>query len=338
MKPDSSSNSAGSASTPVSSHDDLSLVGDKRPAGSGPVVERNQNAVRVLVEDPMSLATRLISGVARLRLVVGRRIELASLGPDFHRTRLVHTEGTLNLVQPVGSPSGHFSAGIGCERKPPGLGAAGIEVRMEPARLGLAAPGVPVERLRRGNFRQGAVPGAGIVVTDDLFYLAETALAQKAAGDVVLHETPLLGPNLADPLVLPCRLDHLAAFGDGEAHRFLAVNVLARLAGVDERQRMPMVRRGDDHRVDLFQVEHLAVVGEGVGNLQLRGTFFARSKYRSLVARISASFGTPKSCPPRRPTPIYPIPTLSFAPGEPSDAITWRGTKREPLRRPTPHF
>ena len=70
-------------------------------------------------------------------------------------------------------------------------------------------------------------------------------------------------PTATILLVLPRGLDHRLALGDVVADRLLDVHVLARLAGVDRRQGVPVVGRGDDHGVDVLGVEHLAVVAHG---------------------------------------------------------------------------
>src|SRR5262249_19430986 len=81
------------------------------------------------------------------------------------------------------------------------------------------------------------------------------------AGDlaVVLGGT-VLGADLHDPLVLPRRLHNGAALADVVRQRLLYVDVLARLAGQDRGNGVPVVRRGDDHRVHVLAVEHLAEV------------------------------------------------------------------------------
>jgi hypothetical protein len=67
--------------------------------------------------------------------------------------------------------------------------------------------------------------------------------------------------NLRDAARFRCHLDHLAAFGNGEAERLFDVDILARPASCDALQSMPMVRRRDHDGVDVFVLEKLAIVG-----------------------------------------------------------------------------
>ena len=67
-------------------------------------------------------------------------------------------------------------------------------------------------------------------------------------------------PVWHDPVVLAGGLDHPPAFADVVADRLLDVDVLARLAGPDRGQGVPVVRRGDRDGVDVLVVEDLAEV------------------------------------------------------------------------------
>ena len=129
--------------------------------------------------------------------------------------------------------------------------------------VGRAAPEVVVDRLRdrlRAGDLADALPRL-VVEPVGVEDLAEIALAD------VLERLGEAGPlaravrGLDDPLVLAGRLDHLAAFEDVVGRGLLDVHVLARLAGPDRRQRVPVVGRGDDDRVDVLVVEQLAQVG-----------------------------------------------------------------------------
>ena len=81
-----------------------------------------------------------------------------------------------------------------------------------------------------------------------------------------------LGADLHAFLVLARGIEELLAFPEREAERFFDVHVLAGLHRPDPAQAVPVVRRGDDHRVDFGIVEHLARVGEGLGGIE---RFFA---------------------------------------------------------------
>ena len=76
---------------------------------------------------------------------------------------------------------------------------------------------------------------------------------------------PLLGADRHDLVVLPRGGDHRLALGDVVADGLLAVDVLAGHHGVDRRQGVPVVGRGDDDGVDVLAVEQLAIVLDGLG-------------------------------------------------------------------------
>ena len=60
---------------------------------------------------------------------------------------------------------------------------------------------------------------------------------------------------LDDALIFVRRLDQLTALVNVVRAGLLDIHVLARLAGPDGGQRVPVVGRGDGHRVDLFVIE-----------------------------------------------------------------------------------
>ena len=94
---------------------------------------------------------------------------------------------------------------------------------------------------------------------------AEVDRAQLPVGNVFLGALGIgraaaLVAGLDDPLVLSRGLDQFAAFPAVVAQRRLDVNVLARLAGPNRRQAVPMVGRGDHHGVDRLVVQRLAEI------------------------------------------------------------------------------
>ena len=103
---------------------------------------------------------------------------------------------------------------------------------------------------------------------------------ELAAGNVVprrrrIRATPILEAHLHDARILPRGLDHLASFPDGHRRVLLDVNVLARLAGPDGGQRVPVFRRGDDHGVHLLVVE-----GDPHVSNALRGALLQVGQFR----------------------------------------------------------
>ena len=69
-----------------------------------------------------------------------------------------------------------------------------------------------------------------------------------------------MGTDLDDPVVLPRRLDHGPPLRDRHRQGLLDVHVLAGPARLDHLDRMPVVRRGDHHRVDVLPFEDGAEV------------------------------------------------------------------------------
>ena len=76
-----------------------------------------------------------------------------------------------------------------------------------------------------------------------------------------------LSADLDDALVLPRRRQHGLALGHIHADRFLHINIRPGFDGGDHRQRMPMVRRADEHDVQVLFLEHLPVVVVGARRL-----------------------------------------------------------------------
>jgi hypothetical protein len=71
-----------------------------------------------------------------------------------------------------------------------------------------------------------------------------------------------LAAHLEDPFVPVGGGDDFDPFVDGEGHRLLDVDVLAGREGVERHLPVPVVRRGDEHGVDVLVVEQAAVVGD----------------------------------------------------------------------------
>src|SRR5262249_36468943 len=91
-------------------------------------------------------------------------------------------------------------------------------------------------------------------------HLAKFARTDKLGSAQDVRSAAALRPGLDDALVLARRLDHAPALDDVVRDRLLDVDVLAGLAGPDRRQRVPVVRRRDDERVNVLLFEDLADV------------------------------------------------------------------------------
>jgi len=142
-------------------------------------------------------------------------------------------------------------------------------VRLLPRR---AEPNVEVQ-FRRRVFRLGepdaATRLAGVAVGDQ-----QLAVLAAGHGRDLLVPTAVaaaLGAVLDDALVLRRGLDQLAALEDVMAARLLHVDVFAGLAGPNGDQRMPVVGRGDRHRVEFLVVQGLADVLDALGRVAATG-------------------------------------------------------------------
>ncbi len=91
--------------------------------------------------------------------------------------------------------------------------------------------------------------------------------------------------------MLQRRVDHGAPLADGIRQRLLDEHVLARLAGMDRRQRVPVVRRGHHHRIQFFPLEQLAEVVELLGLLSLRLFDESRGAVEVRLIQIAHSHG-----------------------------------------------
>ena len=70
----------------------------------------------------------------------------------------------------------------------------------------------------------------------------------------------LLGAHLHHALVLARRFHHALSFLHDAADGLFHVNVLAGLARFHGRERVPVVRRGHNHRVDVLAIKNLPIV------------------------------------------------------------------------------
>ena len=87
---------------------------------------------------------------------------------------------------------------------------------------------------------------------------------------------PLHRSDLEDAAGLLDDLFDQLAFVDRQRQRLFAVDVLAGQHRFDGDLRVPVIRRGDHHRVDVFAVEDLAIVLVAVG---LLAGFLFRASY-----------------------------------------------------------
>jgi hypothetical protein len=118
-----------------------------------------------------------------------------------------------------------------------------------------AEPGIPIEA--RGRLAVGRIADAFRPFVLDMESAGHRHFSNAAVADEFRqfltnrYGTPM-NPNLADPVVFTNRSNHFAALCHAQRERFLDVNVFAGFAGVNRLQRVPMVRRANDGRVDVF--------------------------------------------------------------------------------------
>ena len=166
-------------------------------------------------------------------------------------------------------------------------------------------------------------------------------LAQRAGvhrlGELRVHpRRAAMHADLDDPVVLPRRVDHRPALDDRHRQRLLDVHVLARPAGGDHLDGVPVVGRRDHDGVDVLAIEHRAEVLDArdvpldrrhLGDRACPGRRIAdRSGHRPRTGRArtrrtaattwaSGCARKPfKSWQPRLPTPMKPSRTRSLAP------------------------
>ncbi len=90
--------------------------------------------------------------------------------------------------------------------------------------------------------------------------LTDAAIADQLTGKTIHLHRSLLGAGLDDAVVSPSGLDQCPAFGNVHRHRLLAVDVLAGLACQHAGLYVVDVHGTDDHGVEVFSVQQLAVV------------------------------------------------------------------------------
>ena len=97
----------------------------------------------------------------------------------------------------------------------------------------------------------------------DRLHLADAAVADDLDGlaEASAELAPLLAADLENDRILGDGVHDLPPFGNAVRQRLLAIDVLPGVGRQDAGDRMPMVRRGDHHGVDLLVGEQFAEVG-----------------------------------------------------------------------------
>ncbi len=127
-----------------------------------------------------------------------------------------------------------------------------------------SAPHFVIQEFRDRLQRRVAVVSHVVIATDiDLADLAE----QAGFDDVLLgvdqmRRAAALRAHLHDAVVLASRGEHRFALEHVATDRLLHVHVGAGLDSRNHRQRVPMVRRADQHDIEVLILEHLAIVAK----------------------------------------------------------------------------
>ena len=236
-------------------------------------------------------------------------IVVLDLGRD--GLRCAEIEGPEDRIHDVADPVADRAV---AERHPAPPSARQVEGMVRPL-LGRTEPEVPVEAGR--NFlllaqpRQHVDGGVDVgTAAMDRVDVADGAVPDPLAERADRVEGVALVAELGHDLVFLGGLHQGPDLADGVRQRLLAVDVLAPFDRGHRRHGVGMVRRADDHRVDLVAhlVEHLAVVlvHLGVGELRRRSARCgAASADRRRTGRPSAcrcreltSLISPAACPP----------------------------------------
>src|SRR5262245_47156755 len=178
-----------------------------------------------------------------------------------HRHRPVLAERPMNRVQIWNAHVRELAAGITV--KPAEAVEGAVLVVRDFGRR--AEPSLPVEIGGRRFVRRFADAFGPFVLNVEgarVGDLADAAASNELDGlAAVIRRTPLQA-DLHYALMPLGRLDHPAALCDRERKRLLDIDVLASLTGVNHLQRVPVVRRGDDHCVHVFHLQQLPIVLE----------------------------------------------------------------------------
>src|SRR5262249_52485928 len=151
--------------------------------------------------------------------------------------------------------------------------------------------------------------------------IADVAFAQELDGTLLVGKATTLHATLHNAVVFCGGGDHALAFERVIADGLLHVHVLAGLAGPNRCERVPVIRRADDYRVDGLVVVQLVQVLIGT-RLGVAGSVVAMdgpSVWPVSISQTAARFRSwrrmksPRWLLPRLPTPTMPRFTLSLA-------------------------
>ena len=194
--------------------------------------------------------------------------------------RRIHSHRPERDVEMVRPPIGEHAAAV---VEPPVMiqpRAVERHVRRRPE------PQVPVVSGRGFRIREapGARPAVGVVPALHQPDLAQPPRAHDLDGLLVVRAGPLLRPHQGNDAVPAGRGDHRAPLQHRVRQRLLHVDVFPRLAGVDERQPVPVLGGGDEDRVHVLALQHATVIHHRLGLLRARA--FRQQRLRLGHARL----------------------------------------------------
>lgn len=265
-----------------------------------------------------------VGGVA----VVLDGVAAAGAGGDFGDAEI---EGPDGEVDDVGRHAGRPAAGVIPERAV--VIAVGVEERIEGAGGSGAEPSVPIEALGRILFG-GAADAVGALV-HEVESAGDADFAEFAGADpfddaAVVGGGMDLGADLADALMAVDGVADGERFGGVEGHRFLQVDILAGLNGVDGHEGMPVGRRGDDDAVDVAAGEEFAIVDVAAGGGRVEGEGFSRRLVETSQMAVTTTSGCraqlARLALPMPLTPMMPRLMRSLGAGRPARPRAEAGT------------
>ena len=202
--------------------------------------------------------------------------------------------------------------------------AAGMDALVERPHRRRAGPHLVVEVFRRRLVGRVADAAPAVAIGLHQPDPAQAAFLDQFARLEQVRRAAPLRAHLHHPLVLARRRHHGLAFDHVHADRFLHIDVGPGLHRRDHRQRMPVIRRGDQHDVQVLLLEHFAVIAVG-----------ARFLLRKLAAGHDVGrLGQHAACPRRRARPPRPARPGSGAAGPPCHTSRCRSARPVSSGRP----
>ena len=235
--------------------------------GSGVPGYRLRRAFLIRTFDVQVASTRVIM-VKKLAVRIAAGSELSAVfvvEDDFFRLQFPDINGKSRAAEMMGAPIGHAAAGVIPER-PPGssvdavTAAASVGMVWRPG--GGAEPPVPVEAVGDRLAFLVAVCRKRANVNVDRLDDAFVSIPAGIDRFPVVSEYPLTAAGY-NPTITPGGVDHQLAFTECLGLGLLTVDVLSVAAGLDHNDRVPVIRRGAMHSINVIANHDFAEVVVG---------------------------------------------------------------------------